>query len=255
MNYKYLIITLLLVCGFTFSNTYGQTKIIAHRGFWKTDNSAQNSIASLIKAAEIKCYGSEFDVWYTRDNKLVVNHDAKFKGVTMQDATAKVACSIDLDNGESLPSLDQYFDKALQLPDIHLILEMKSLNDNDREKEAAAAIVSKLKEYNLLDRTTIISFSLNACKEFIRLLPQSEIFYLNGELSPEELKDAGFAGASYENEIWKFHTDWIEKCHKLGLKVNVWTIDNEPDMKYFINQHVDFITTNYPKTLQQIISQ
>ena len=60
-----------------------QTQVIAHRGFWKTEGSAQNSIAALVKADSIACYGSEFDVWLTADNQLVVNHDPTFKGVTM----------------------------------------------------------------------------------------------------------------------------------------------------------------------------
>ena len=52
-----------------------QTQIIAHRGFWKTDGSAQNSITALEKAAEAKLYGSEFDVLMTVDGTIVVNHD------------------------------------------------------------------------------------------------------------------------------------------------------------------------------------
>ena len=43
-----------------------QTKVIAHRGFWKTPGSSQNSISSLLKADSIGCYGSEFDVWSLR---------------------------------------------------------------------------------------------------------------------------------------------------------------------------------------------
>ena len=57
-----------------------QTKVIAHRGFWETENSAQNSIASLKKAGAIKCYGSEFDIQMTADGVLVVFHDAKVQG-------------------------------------------------------------------------------------------------------------------------------------------------------------------------------
>ena len=56
-----------------------QTKVIAHRGFWKTSGSAQNSITALVKADSIHCYGSEFDVWITTDGQLVVNHDETFK--------------------------------------------------------------------------------------------------------------------------------------------------------------------------------
>ena len=59
------------------------TQVIAHRGFWKTDGSAQNSVAALVKADSINCYGSEFDVWLTADNKLIVDHDCVFKCVRM----------------------------------------------------------------------------------------------------------------------------------------------------------------------------
>ena len=52
-----------------------KSQVIAHRGYWKTAGSAQNSITSLQKADSIHCYGSEFDVWLAKDNKLVVNHD------------------------------------------------------------------------------------------------------------------------------------------------------------------------------------
>ena len=37
-----------------------QPKIVAHRGYWKTEGSAQNSLTSLQKANDVGCYGSEF---------------------------------------------------------------------------------------------------------------------------------------------------------------------------------------------------
>ena len=56
-----------------------QPKIIAHRGYWQTSGSAQNSLASLVKADSIGCYGSEFDVWLTADDRLIVNHDRVYR--------------------------------------------------------------------------------------------------------------------------------------------------------------------------------
>ena len=47
------------------------------------------------------------------------------------------------------------------------------------------------KAYELAKRTDYISFNMDACKEFIRLCPKSEVSYLNGELSPMELKELG----------------------------------------------------------------
>ena len=60
-----------------------ETKVIAHRGFWKTEGSAQNSITALKKAAEINVYGSEFDVLITSDGIPVVNHDDTIEGLVI----------------------------------------------------------------------------------------------------------------------------------------------------------------------------
>ncbi len=50
-------------------------KVIAHRGYWQTYGSAQNSIRSFERAAEIGVYGSEFDVHMTSDSVLILFHD------------------------------------------------------------------------------------------------------------------------------------------------------------------------------------
>lgn len=64
-----------------------KTKVIAHRGYWKTEGAAQNSIRSLERANEIKVYGSEFDVHLTADNVPVVYHDRKIEGKDIQTAS------------------------------------------------------------------------------------------------------------------------------------------------------------------------
>lgn len=64
---------------FAACGTIQAQEVIAHRGFWTTDGSAQNSLAALVKADSIHCYGSEFDVWLTTDNQLVVNQTPPLK--------------------------------------------------------------------------------------------------------------------------------------------------------------------------------
>ena len=91
---------------------FSQAKVIAHRGYWKTDGSAQNSIRSLVKADSVKVFGSEFDVWLTSDDKVVVNHDRVFKGVDFEHATLDEVRNVRLDNGEKVPTLDEYLSEA-----------------------------------------------------------------------------------------------------------------------------------------------
>lgn len=230
--------------------------MIAHRGFWKTEGSAQNSLTAIVKADAIGCYGSEFDVWLTADDRLVVNHDTKFKGVTPEEATERVCTSVVLDNGENLPTLQQYLQvgKALQTK---LILEFKvSKLTEERQTLGVQKIVDLIKEMGLEERTEYIAFSLHATKEFIRLAPQgTPVYYLNGDLTPAQLKEIGAVGADYNQSLFKKNPQWIKECHDLGLKVNVWTVNDVETMKWLIKEGVDFITTNEPQLLQEVLSQ
>ena len=234
-----------------------QPKVIAHRGYWTAPESAQNSLASFTKADAVGVYGSEIDVWLTADNKLIVNHDRKYKGtdIDMEKSTAKEITAIVLPNGENIPTFDAYLKLVASKPDTRLILEMKSLSDYNREDLAAEKIVRELKKYKVLERTDIIAFSINACLAFKKLLPDTRIYYINGDLPPKSIKKLGLAGIDYSMGVLRKHPQWVKEAHELGLEVNVWTVDSEEDMKYFIGLGVDYITTDYPERLQALLKK
>ena len=232
-----------------------QPKVISHRGYWTAPNSAQNSLASFTKADSVGVFGSEIDVWLTADDKLIVNHDRVYKGtdINMEKSTLKEITSIVLPNGENIPTLDAYLRLVATKPNTRLILEMKSLSDLKREDLAAEKIVKALRKYNLLDRTDIIAFSINACLAFKKLMPDGHIFYLNGDLAPRSIKKLGLTGIDYSMSVLRKNPKWVEQAHKEGLEVNVWTVDTEEDMRYFIDLGVDYITTDYPERLQALL--
>ena len=232
-----------------------QPKVISHRGYWTAPNSAQNSLASFTKADSVGVFGSEIDVWLTADDKLIVNHDRVYKGtdINMEKSTLKEITSIVLPNGENIPTLDAYLRLVATKPNTRLILEMKSLSDLKREDLAAEKIIKALRKYNLLDRTDIIAFSINACLAFKKLMPDGRIFYLNGDLAPRSIKKLGLTGIDYSMSVLRKNPKWVEQAHKEGLEVNVWTVDTEEDMRYFIDLGVDYITTDYPERLQALL--
>ena len=232
-----------------------QPKVISHRGYWTAPNSAQNSLASFTKADSVGGFGAQGYVWLTADDKLIVNHDRVYKGtdINMEKSTLKEITSIVLPNGENIPTLDAYLRLVATKPNTRLILEMKSLSDLKREDLAAEKIIKALRKYNLLDRTDIIAFSINACLAFKKLMPDGRIFYLNGDLAPRSIKKLGLTGIDYSMSVLRKNPKWVEQAHKEGLEVNVWTVDSEEDMKYFIGLGVDYITTDYPERLQALL--
>lgn len=244
------------LCALLAIPVFSQVKVVAHRGYWTTPGSAQNSLAAFHKADSIGAYGSEIDVWMTADGRLVVNHDKTFKGVDMENDTYDAIRRVRLDNGEPLPDLDEYLRLAQSRPATRLVLEMKSLTDLKREDECAAKIVDALRRYGLLGRTDIIAFSINACLAFKKLCPVGlPIYYLEGDLDPAKLGRLGLAGLDYHVSIIMAHPEWVDIAHKAGLKVNVWTVDDEDNMRRLKKMGVDFITTNQPELLQRIIAE
>ena len=229
-----------------------QTQVIAHRGFWKTEGSAQNSIAALEKAAEEKLYGSEFDVQVTLDGKLIVNHDAKFQGFVIAETPYKQLKKIRLNNGEKLPNLKKYLKKGKKL-DIQLILEIKSHKSKEVEDKMAADIVKMVKKMGLEKQVEYIAFSLNVCEQLAKLTPESEIAYLNGDIVPAELKKKGINGIDYHYNVIEKHPEWIKEAHDLGMKVNVWTVNKEDMMKKLIDRKVDYITTDQPLEAKKLL--
>ena len=234
-----------------------QPKVISHRGYWTAPNSAQNSLASFTKADSVGVFGSEIDVWLTADDKLIVNHDRVYKGtdINMEKSTLKEITSIVLPNGENIPTLDAYLRLVAAKPNTRLILEMKSLSDYNREDLAAKKIVKQLKKYGVLDQTEIIAFSINACMAFKKLIPDTKIYYLNGDLAPKSIKKLLLSGIDYSMKVLRKNPEWVKQAHDLGLEVNVWTVDEEADMKYFIDLGVDYITTDYPERLQALLRE
>lgn len=233
----------------------GQTQVIAHRGFWKTEGSAENSIAALIKADSIGCYGSEFDVWLTKDEELIVNHDPTIYGRFIQESSARRLTRARLLNKERVPTLEQYLLAGKELK-TKLILELKPHNSPERETLAIQKITEMVKAMGLENRMEYISFSLHATKEFIRMAPKNTpVFYLNGDLSPQELNKIGCTGLDYNLSVFKKNPNWLAESRRLGLKTNVWTVNKANDMRWFIKHNVDFITTNEPLVLQQVLKE
>lgn len=254
--FSFFVTSSLIISSLTLQEASAKTKVVAHRGFWNTENSAQNTLASFAKADSIGCFGSEIDVWLTTDDHLIVNHDKNFQGLFMETAPFEQIRSISLPNGEKIPTLDEYLAEVRKHPSTRLVLEMKSLTDYSREDVAASKISELLRKHGVLDRTDIIVFSLNAAMTFKKIFPTGvKIFYLDGDLSPKKIKKLGLSGIDYSVKVLKNHPEWVEQAHKQGIEVNVWTANTEEDMKYFIDLGVDYITTDHPDQLIKLLSE
>ena len=233
-----------------------EVKIVAHRGYWRTAGSAQNSITSYKKADQVPCYGSEIDIWISKDGVIYVNHDKTFKGCCIEKSTAAECDKVILDNGEKMPTFEEYL-KVVKQGKAELVIEVKTHDDLARQNLCIDKAVNLVKKYKLQNRVSYIAFDLAACLRIIEKAPKgTEVYYLNGDLAPKTLKRVGCAGIDYRDKVLKTdHPKWIDECHRLGMKVNVWTVDTKEDLEYFVSKGVDYITTNEPELLKSILKK
>ncbi len=255
---KSLMLALLFLLGFGFISSKApgdNPKIVAHRGAYKNNDLPENSIASLRAAANEKIWGSEFDVHLTQDDKLVVNHDDDFMGIHIPTATYKELLTKKHANGEPIPTLQEYLEEGRKHPDLKLILEIKTNPIGvDRSIEATRQIFKTVQQFKMKDQVQWIAFSFDVCLALRKLDKSATILYLEGDKSPQEIEAAGLSGLDYHQSVFRKHPEWIEEARKRGLITNVWTVDTEEDLQYFIDQDVDFITTNEPELLAQLIA-
>lgn len=232
-----------------------QTQVIAHRGFWKTEHSAQNSITALNKAAENKLYGSEFDVQLTADGVVVVNHDDTIQGFTIGKTNYDNLKGLQLKNGEILPTLADYLQAGKKQAGIQLILEIKPHKTKEQEDQIAETTVKMVKEYGLEKQVEYISFSMNICEQLTKLTPNSAIAYLKSDVAPKELKAKGINGIDYHYKAIEKYPEWVNEAHELDMKVNVWTVNSLKDIQKMIDLKVDYITTDQPLEVTDLIKK
>ncbi|HEX6913993.1 MAG TPA: glycerophosphodiester phosphodiesterase family protein [Chitinophagaceae bacterium] len=232
---------------------FATNPVIAHRGAFKAMNLPENSIAALKQAIQLGCAGSEFDVWMTADDSLVVNHDPVFDKMDIETTAYGKLASIPLANGEKLPLLRNFLLAGMEGNDhTRLVLEIKqSRISKDRQAGVVAGILALIKELKAERYITYISFDYSTLLQIIELDKSAQTQYLNGDKSPQELAADRISGADYHYSVFRKHPEWIESAKQLRLTLNAWTVNDPAEMDWFISKGFDFITTNEPELLLQ----
>ncbi len=230
--------------------------VTAHRGFWKCEEAgfAENSIKSLELAQKNNFWGCEFDVHMTSDLVIVVHHDDKIQGKRIHTHDYADFKDYRLKNGEKLPTLDEYLTQAEKGGTV-LVFELKPQIDKAHEDYMVDQSVAALKRHGLYDpkKVIFISFSMNICERTAALCPGITVQYLERNLTPEEVLAKGVNGIDYHFSAFQKNPEWVKQAHDKKMSVNVWTVDNEDDIKEMIGLGVDCITTNEPLKVRQIL--
>ena len=116
---KQFIILLSFIMGASaYAQSFHKNPCIAHRGAWKNTGVPENTMASFQKAAEMGCHGSEFDVWFTAEDSLIVYHDARRNGKLIEETPFAELRTQHLADGTPIPTLGEFLDYVSQFKHI-----------------------------------------------------------------------------------------------------------------------------------------
>ena len=217
--------------------------IEAHRG--ASGYYYMNTIPSFDEAVRLKSDAIELDIRKTKDDKIIVVHDAIYNGKEINNWNYDELCE------ETLKS-DEHFIMPLLIDvlkrykgKITLDIEFKEIG---YEKEAIDLILSVL-DINEFYVRSFYDIVLRRIKEYKKDIycdkHKSGPFYHLLELFPRGLINRSMCDAvsPYYKLMFCF---FIQRMHRKKLPVYAWTVNEEKDIRKCLKKKVDGIISNYP---------
>lgn len=238
--------------------------IVAHRG--ASAEAPENTLAAFQKAIDIGADLIELDVHLTADNIPVVIHDNTLSRTTnenrplfVSDLTLEELKKLDAGSwfnkdftNEAIPTLLEVL--RLERGATGLVIELKATNKADHDLPLA---VLKILEENAsnqrdLGQIHLASFSSRALKEIQK---HTSFYPLYGIASDEKTVirhlELGLRHLFLAQDIATQKK--LSEYHQRGISVIAWTVDDPQKMQELIQNGIDGIITNNPRSLTSIV--
>lgn len=238
---------------------------IAHRGASGEGLAPENTLAAFEMAIQIGVDAVEVDVHATRDNRVIVIHDATLDRTTdrfgvIRDLTYDEIKEADAGSwfgaefkGERVPELEEVLDLARHRA--LLLIEIKA--DFLAEK-----VLQTVVEKDAVSQVVIQSFNQQTIRRIKLLEPSIPTALLMGNLptTPSRVRarrmvrDVLAIGA---NSVGLWHNvvtpALLEEMRRRALSVWTWTVDEEIAMRDLVQMGIQGIITNYPDRLNSVL--
>ena len=222
--------------------------VIAHRG--DSSRALENSLEALRLALSLPVDMVEIDIRKSLDNGLYVMHDKHTgrtadKNVDIERSMSDAISTITLKNGEPIPTLKDVL--SLFAGNVGLNLEIKS-------EGAGRLAANYLHDSGYRGPVLISSFlenEIDAVRGAGPFIFTAGIFdsFTAQDLPAYREKRHGLISLRKKT----VSRELIVACHDYGIKVYVWTVDDEKDMEKFMTWSVDGIYTNKPSVLKELL--
>lgn len=241
--------------------------VFAHRGGAKL--APENTMAAFANGLSLGSDGIECDVHLSRDGIPVVIHDATLERTTDRSGpvamlTAAELAAVDAayrfvdsngafpfrGQGVGVPTLTEVLDT---FPDARVIIEMKS-----GAPALARAVISCVARAGAAERVCIGSFYRTGLEIIRAEAPHLATSACESEARwtlyrswcawplPMRRPYCAFQVPEYAGRLRVVSPAFVRQAHRDGARVDVWVVDNEPDMRRLLESGVDGVITDRP---------
>ena len=216
---------------------------IGHRGARAYE--PENTLSSFRKALELGADAVELDVRKTKDNQLVVIHNADVNKTTngegaVNEFTLEKIQQLVTDKDEHIPTLDDVLDSVGKR--VKVLVEIKEIGTEEQ-------ILALIRKKGLIENVILVSFHEESLRKVRALNDKIEtgLIYVRHKNPIQAALDLR---AEYLLSLYRFtHSANIKKAHEKGLKVIVWTINNKEEVEEYKKKGVDGIASDRPDIL------
>lgn len=237
--------------------------VVAHRGGSSEAGKAypDNSMASLRYAMSLNCYACECDIYWTKDDNIVVAHadaDNKVNGLHPWEATlAEIRKAGNLANGEMVPDLEMYLDEVMKEGSCtKLWIDIKNIIGYPdypiKAAKKACEIIEAKKAKNFVEFICTANQTVMTSSYSYATAIGVNIAWMANKPAAEYLQRT-YKWANLSTEFMKQGGGerTVEEFTKAGIAFSVFNADDDATMNYYITYapSMKAICTNYPKKL------
>ena len=245
----------------------------------------ENSLPAFKKAIDLGVTTLELDVVISKDQKVVVSHEAYMNRTICYDTTGAEIVNDKAFNlyhmtydeikafdcgSKKYPRFPEQKNRKTYKPLLSEVIELSdSLNPEIRynieiktgpadynvftpePEEFVRLVMEVINSYPIAQRSNLQSFDVNVLNEIKKQAPEMELALLvdGSENINEKLKELNFKPEIISPAFELLTPENVKEYQKDGYKVIPWTVNRLKDMEAMLAMKVDGIITDYPDVL------
>lgn len=239
------------------------TQIWAHRG--ASGYAPENTLEAFALAIQMEADGIELDVQFTKDRQLVVLHDERIDRTSdhagfVVDYTLEELKEMNFNNHHpeypmaKIPTLREVLE-LIKPTRLIVNIELKTgINFYDGIEQA---VVSLVEEMGMQDRVIYSSFNHESVMRVKKICPTAKtgFLYSNGIYNVADYANQHGVYALHPSVVNMQYERLVEECKEKRIKLHVWTVNHEDEMRALIDAEMDAIITNYPDVARRILQE